>query len=193
MRDERLRKINEVYAQRMVEIQTTQQARPARGRSRRTTAAWPSCRPSTRPASQKLDEKYRGLKEKIRARHETAWNATGRPAGARGWRGSRPTLDAVGREVDALRPALGRPGLGRPPAPARHPAGGPLRRGPARPRRSCRGGVSADPRLMEGIPTALHVPRPAALPRPRQPADRGPARGPRGGASACSRRRCSGS
>ncbi len=112
-RDERLRKINEVYAERMVEVQTTQQRdlREALDAHDRRMA---ELRTSPRPASPKLDEKYKALKERIADR------AT-RPRGARmadRWReGMKHGGGRARRRQPRGRRLLSRPGT-TPPGPS---------------------------------------------------------------------------
>ena len=137
-RDERLRKINEVYATRMVDVQTTQQ-RDLREAIESHDRLMAELQSQSQAKFQKLDEKYRALKEQIASRHETYWNAM-----AETWReGMRSTASEI-EAVRARPPATARPGTTRPgrpgSLPARPAAGAPLRRGPARARPVCPAG-----------------------------------------------------
>ena len=131
--------------------------------------------------SLKLDEKYRTLKEQVRSRHEASWQAM-----AESWHeGIRHARPSRSTRSSARPPATARAGT-IPPGPSRPlprdlpPA---IRFGEvtldlARPARRHLGRPPADGRN----PHAVHLPRAAAVPDPCQPADRGPARGPRRGA-----------
>jgi hypothetical protein len=102
-RDEKLRAINEVYAERMVEVQTTQQRemRDAVAEFDRRTA---ELKAQSQTSLAKLDQKYKDVKELIRSRHETAWSAM-----ADRWRAgmehATSELDAVKEAVDRCCPA----------------------------------------------------------------------------------------
>ena len=135
-RDEKLRKINEVYAERMVEVQTTQQARPARRHRRPRPPHGRASRPGPRPASPSSTRSTRRYKERIRTDYETAWSALAdrwregmKPGGGRARRGQ-----PRGRR---LLPRLERPRLGRSrPLPRLVPPVIRFGDGPARPRRA---------------------------------------------------------
>ena len=66
-RDEKLRKINEVYAEQDGRGPDHPRARHARAPSTPTTAAWPSSRRCPQSGYPKLDEKYKAYKERIRS------------------------------------------------------------------------------------------------------------------------------
>ncbi|AGA28803.1 FtsK/SpoIIIE domain-containing protein [Singulisphaera acidiphila] len=161
MRDDRLRRINEVFAQRMVEIQTTQQTemREAIASYERRQA---EVRASYDASTQKLDEKFVDLKAKIQAQHETAWNEL-----AKRWRGGieqvLSTLEDVRREVDGFGPRWDDPAWNDRPLP--RVVSPVLRLGEVRVELDgIPDGVSADPRLMDLLPPALTIP--ALLPFP---------------------------
>jgi S-DNA-T family DNA segregation ATPase FtsK/SpoIIIE len=161
MRDDRLRRINEVFAQRMVEIQTKQQMD-----MREAIAAYERRQVDVRTTyetnAQKLDEKFADLKKKIKAQHEASWSEL-----ANRWRNGIDdvvsTLEGVRSEVDSFGPSWSDPAWDDRPFPRNIPPV--LRLGDVRieldrlPR-----GVSADPRLMEGIPPVFTIP--AVLPFP---------------------------
>jgi S-DNA-T family DNA segregation ATPase FtsK/SpoIIIE len=160
-RDERLRVINEVYAKRKVETQTrlAREMREAVDAHDKRMAELPG---QHEAAVKKLDEKYRTLKGQIRAHHEADWKAL-----ADRWRSgmakTRATLDEVAREVDAYAPRWDDPSWAdRPLAKGVPPL---FRIGETRVELdSLPGGVSTDPRLMEGIATRFDFP--ALLPFP---------------------------
>ena len=72
-RDEKLRKINEVYADADGRGPDDATARHARRHRRSTIGVWPSCELRSRPVLPKLDEKYKVLKERLATSYETAW------------------------------------------------------------------------------------------------------------------------
>ena len=73
-RDEQLRKINEVYATRITEVQTTQQ-RDLRDAIDAHDHLMAELKAQAAAKAVKLDEKYRTLKEQVRTRHESSWKA----------------------------------------------------------------------------------------------------------------------
>ncbi len=109
-RDEKLRKINEDYADRMVEVQTTAAARDARGHRCPRPPHGRAARPGPRPGYPKLDEKYKALKERsgdaIRRRRGVRWPTSWRE----GMKPAAAELDAINREVDAYCPTWNEPG-----------------------------------------------------------------------------------
>ena len=113
-------------------------------------------------STSKLEERYRAIRDKIRAQHEASWQAM-----AAAWRDgmarARGSIDAVAREVDAYAPRWDDPSWAdRPPSRAIPPL---LRIGETRvDLASLPGGVSSDPTLMEGIATRFDFP--ALLPFP---------------------------
>jgi S-DNA-T family DNA segregation ATPase FtsK/SpoIIIE len=160
-RDEKLRKINDRYTRRMVEIQTRQQTdmREAIATYERLQAELPILRETT---LRKLDDRYRATKEKVQARYEEAWNDL-----AKRWREgieqARRALDEVGREVDVIGPKWDDPSW--PQRPFARVVPPVLRFGEVTldlhrlPR-----GISADARLMEGLPTVFTFPALRAFP-----------------------------
>ena len=152
LRDERLRGINEVYAQRMVEIQTKQQVeiREAIDSYERRKAEGGAQHAA---ALQRLDEKYRGLKQKLQDRHEAAWNAL-----AVRWRAGREHVAAefaaAGREADAVGPPWDDPSWLDRAFPRAVPTA--IRFGTVTlDLERLPEGVSQDPRLGIGLPTAV--------------------------------------
>ena len=96
-RDERLRKINEVYATRMVEVQTAQQ-RDMRAAIDEHDRRIAELRTQAETNLPKLDEKYKALKEKLATSYENAWRAM-----ANQWqdgiKAAAAELDLINREV----------------------------------------------------------------------------------------------
>jgi energy-coupling factor transporter ATP-binding protein EcfA2 len=154
-RDDRLRRINDVYAQRMVEIQTKQQvdlrdAIHAGERKAEEVRVWHQSK------VRELEEKYREIKERVRARHETAWGEM-----AAAWREgmirARASHDQVIEEVDRYTPKWDGPGWNDRVVPSVVPPF--LRFGEVRlDLNQMPQGVSADPRLMDGIATSFTFP-----------------------------------
>ncbi len=156
-RDERLRQINEVFARKKVETQTrlAREMREAVDAHDKRMAELPV---QHEASVRKLEEKYQALKEKIRAHHETGWNSL-----ATRWHEGMAGVQAAARRGPSrgrrLRPALGRPLVGRPPLSQRRPADAPDRRDPGRPRNP--------PRRRPGRPSAEGRDRRPASPSPR--------------------------
>ena len=160
-RDERLRLINEVYAQRKLETQTklAREMREAVDAHDKRMAELPI---QHETSTKKLDEKYQGVKEKIRNHHESSWRAM-----SSGWLDGmarvRASLDQVTREIDAYAPRWDDPLLARPGLSEGGPAPVPDRRDPSRPRPAP--GRTLDRPPPEGRdPGPIHAPRPAPLP-----------------------------
>ncbi|HEV3167369.1 MAG TPA: FtsK/SpoIIIE domain-containing protein [Isosphaeraceae bacterium] len=161
LRDERLRRINEIYAERMVEIQTQQQTemRAAIESYEQTKV---EIQTHYEASTQRLDEKYRDIKEKIQARHESSWTEMV-TRWREGMERTRGALEEIHRTVDAFGPRWDDPAWNDRPFPRLVPPV--VRFGEVRidldqlPQ-----GVSADPRLMEGISTSYTFP--ALLPFP---------------------------
>ncbi len=160
-RDDRLRKINEIFAQRKVETQTrlAREMREAVDAHDKVMAELPV---QHEAAVRKLDEKYRTLKEKIRAHHESGWKALS----ARwhdGMAKVQAVADDVAREVAAYAPRWDDPSWAdRPPASAVPPM---LRIGETRvDLETLPGGMPTDPRLSDGI--APRFTFPALVPFP---------------------------
>ena len=154
-RDERLRKINEVFAQRKVETQTklAREMREAVDVHDKRMAELPA---QHEAGVRKLDEKYQALKDKIRAHHES-----GRDALATRWHEgmakARASIDEVAREVAAYAPRWDDPSWSDRPFPKDVPPM--LRIGETRvDLDTLPGGVSADARLREGIETRFTFP-----------------------------------
>ena len=179
-RDEKLRKINEVYAERMVEVQTTPAARHARGHRRARPPPGRAAQSRSRPACRSSTRSTR--------RSRSSWRRATKPPGAtmadrwrEGMKAAAAELDAINREVDGYCPAwndaawadrslprvvppvvrFGTVPLELAALAARDPGRRPLDGG--------RAGV-------------VHLPRLAGVSRRRQPVDRDARRGPRGGA-----------
>jgi len=160
-RDERLRRINEVYAGKKVDAQT------AMAREMSLAVLAHEKRQAELPAlyqaaRRKLDEKHKALKDQIRARHEAA-----RSALSARWREgiakARSGLDGVAAEVDAIGPAWDDPSWDDRPLPALVPPV--LRFGMARvDLGEIPGGISADPGLNEGVAPAWAFPALAPFP-----------------------------
>jgi hypothetical protein len=154
-RDDRLRKINEVYSWRITEVQTTQQ-RDLRAALDTHDRRMAELKAQSEANFQKLEERYKELKEEIQNRYEIAWNAL-----AQRWReGIRRVsaeLEAIEREVDSYGPGWDDPSWNDRPWPRQIPPV--LRLGTvplelaALPR-----GIASDARLMEGIPTRFSFP-----------------------------------
>ena len=154
-RDERLRVINEVYARRKVETQTklARDMREAVDLHDRNMAELPTLREA---AFRKLEDKYGVVKEKIRSHHETT-----RDALASRWREgmatARASLGEVSTEVDAYAPRWDDPSWSDRPFPRSTPPM--FRLGETRVDLDrLPGGISADPRLMEGIDPRFALP-----------------------------------
>ncbi|MHC5544637.1 WXG100 family type VII secretion target, partial [Singulisphaera rosea] len=101
-RDEQLRKINEVYAQKLVEIQTTQQ-RDIRTAIDSFDRRAREIEDASRENATKLDERYQAIKAKLQSRHETAYE-TLKARWRDGMAEVRATLEEVNRQVDSIAP-----------------------------------------------------------------------------------------
>ncbi len=154
-RDERLRQINEVYANRMVEVQTAQQ-RDLRTAIEAYDRHVVELKAQAQSRAQKLDDKYRALKEQIASRYETSWRSM-----AETWRSG---MQAAAMEVDAIRretagycPAWDDPGWSTRSLPRLLP---PVLRFGEIPLdlAGLPGGISPDARLTEGLPTRFDLP-----------------------------------
>jgi S-DNA-T family DNA segregation ATPase FtsK/SpoIIIE len=155
VRDERLREINETYARRMVEIQTKQQvdlreAIDAHDRRKAELAA------KTEASLLKLKARYDDLRAKVQSHHETAWAEM-----ANHWRGGiasvSTALDEICREVDSFGPAWDDPAWTDRPAPSGVPPV--VRFGQVTvDLATLPNGISADPRLREGLPALFRFP-----------------------------------
>ena len=151
----------QVYATRMVEVQTAQQRemRTAIDEHDRRIA---ELRTQAETSLPKLEKKYKALKEKLAAGHASAWRAM-----ADRWRdgitAAAAELDVVKRDVDGYCPAWNDPAWTERSLPRAVPPV--LRFGvmplelAALPR-----GIAADPRLMEGLPTSFTLPALLAFP-----------------------------
>ena len=121
---------------RITEVQTTQQ-RELRDAIDAHDRLMADLKAQAESKSLKLDEKYRTLKEQVRTRHETSWNAMA-DAWHEGIRNAATEVEWVEREAAAYGPRWDDPVWASRDAPARHPAGDPARRGGARHRATCR-------------------------------------------------------
>ena len=101
-RDERLRKINEVYALRMTEVQTTQQ-RELRDAITAHDRLMADLKAQAEDKAVKLDEKYATLKAQVRTRHETSWKAMAE-SWFQGMRCATEEVDAIEREASSYGP-----------------------------------------------------------------------------------------
>jgi len=147
-RDERLRRINEVYAGRKVETQTKMalEMREAVDAHEKRKAELPALYEA---GTRKLDEKSADLRGRISSGHDAAWRDLA-DRWHRGMAAARAGLDAVAREVDAIGPAWDDPSWADRAFPAAVPPA--LRFGTARlDLGRLPGGISADPRLNEGV------------------------------------------
>ncbi|HMF35776.1 MAG TPA: FtsK/SpoIIIE domain-containing protein, partial [Isosphaeraceae bacterium] len=147
-RDERIRQINEIYAQRMVDIQTTQASEmSAAVESHRQRMS--EIQTQSERSLVKLDEQYKSLKEQVRVRSETTWTAL-----AARWREGMQRvsseLSAVQRSGAEIGPTWDDSSWPDRPLPRQVPPV--IRMGTAAVKLAALPrGVSSDPRLMEGI------------------------------------------
>ncbi|MDB5353035.1 MAG: eccC5 [Planctomycetota bacterium] len=154
-RDEKIRKISEGFSVRMVEIQTNQQRemRDAIDAHDRRMAELPV---QSATSFSKLDEQYHSIKEQIKTRYETGWGTLS----ARWREGIQRVsgeLDQIHREVDGINPDWDDAAWNDRPAPRVVPPV--VRFGTVRvDLAALTGGISPDPRLMEGIPTTYLFP-----------------------------------
>ncbi len=160
-RDERLRQINEIYAQRRVEIQTRQalDMREAVDAHEKRMAELPVL---FEAGTTRLDEKYGAHKAAVRDHHARA-----RAALAARWLDGMARLqaerDAIAREVDALGPRWDDPTW----SDRAFPAGVPpvLRFGEVRvDLAKLPGGLPTDPALLVGVDPAFDLPALAPFP-----------------------------
>ncbi len=160
-RDERLRKINEIYATRMTEVQTNQQ-RELREAIDAHDRLMAELKVQAEAKAVKLDEKYRTLKEQLQSRFETAW----RPmvdAWRIGMRQVTEEFDAIAAESQSYGPRWDDPTWPSRPLPASIPPVvrlGELSIAMA----DLPGGLSNDPKLMEGVRTEFVLPALRAFP-----------------------------
>ncbi len=160
-RDERLRKINEVYATRMVDVQTTQQ-RDLRDAIDAHDRLMADLKAQAESKSLKLDEKYRTLKEQVRTRHETSWRAMA-DAWHEGIRRAAAEIESIRREAAGYCPAWDDPAWTTRSLPRLLP---PVLRFGEIPLdlATLPGGVSPNARLMEGLPSRFDLPALRAFP-----------------------------
>ncbi|MFI5456634.1 MAG: FtsK/SpoIIIE domain-containing protein [Isosphaerales bacterium] len=154
-RDERLRKINEVYAEGMVAIQTRQQRdlREALDAHDRLMA---EIRARSETSPPKLDNKYKALKEQIRTDRDAAWLATAQ-RWREGMKRAAAELGAVNLEVDGYCPIWNDPAWADRSLPRLVPPV--VRFGSVEiDLASLPQGISADARMMEGVPSAFTFP-----------------------------------
>ncbi len=154
-RDDRLRKINEVYATRITEVQTTRE-RELRDAIAAHDHLMAELKTQAQAKAVKLDEKYRALKEQVSTRHETSWKAMA-DAWHEGMRRATEEFDAIDRELAGYVPRWDDPSWASRPLPRVIP---PVTRfgEVALDLRDLPGGISADARLMEGIRTRFAFP-----------------------------------
>jgi ABC-type multidrug transport system fused ATPase/permease subunit len=160
-RDEKLRKINELYAQQMVDVQTNQQVQ-MRDALELHDRKLSDLRGQVETSFPKLDSKYNALKQEIHERHKAEWQAM-----ADQWRDGMKAvaeeLEQVNRQVREWHPDWDSPGWGERPLPSRVPDT--LRFGNvAVALGDLPDGVPADPRLVDGIPSVFHFPALRAFP-----------------------------
>ncbi len=154
-RDERIRQINELYAQRMVDVQTTQ-AREMSEAVESHRLRMSEIQTQSERSLVKLDEQYKSLKEQVRVRYETKWTAL-----AARWRDGMERvsseLSAVQRTVDEIGPTWDDPSWPDRPLTRRVPSV--IRMGTvAVELAALERGVSSDPRLMDGIAREFELP-----------------------------------
>ncbi len=154
-RDERLRKINEVYAEQMVEVQTKQQKgiRAALDEHERRTAEIRTLAETSLP---RIDAEYRALKSAIKADFASEWQDT-RKRWRNGMAAAAADLEAVADESRGYASAWDDPIWANRELPRRVPPV--IRFGEITlDLEAIPGGVSSDPRLMEGVPTLFRTP-----------------------------------
>jgi len=155
LRDERLREINEIYARRMVEVQTKQQVdlREAIDSHERRKAELAS---KADASVRKLEETFQARTQNIQTRSHfsndqmaTRWHE--------GIGQVRLNLNAITRQVDSYGPEWSDPAWAdRPAAIAMPPV---VRFGKVNIElKQLAGGISVDPRLMEGVPAVFSFP-----------------------------------
>ncbi len=160
-RDERLREINEVYAEQMVEVQTKQQkgVRAALDQHEHSKGELKTLAQTSLP---RIDLDHRTLKARIQADYEGEWQAL-----FERWRGgmaaAQAELDAVASEVHGDAPAWDDPVWAGRDLPRRVP---PVVRFGAieLDLAALPGGVSSDPALMDGVPASFVTPAVRAFP-----------------------------
>ena len=154
-RDERIRQINEIYAQRMVDVQTAQAREMSEAvESHRRRMA--EIQTESERNLVKLDEHYKSFKEQVRTRFETKWTAL-----AARWRDGMERvsseLSAARRTVDEIGPTWDDPSWPDRPLPRLVPPV--IRMGTvAVELAALERGVSSDPRLMDGIAREFELP-----------------------------------
>ncbi len=162
-RDDRLRRINETYATRKVEIQTTlaREMADAIDAHRKRQAELPA---RYEAGTAQLSERYRALKQRIRDDHDRAGAAL-----ADRWRSgmaaAREAVDGANRVVAATNPAWDDPGWADRPAPTGLPPT--IRHGEVRlDLGAIPGGIPGEPGLMQGIDPRFALP--AVVPFPER-------------------------
>ncbi len=154
-RDERLRKINEVYATRITDVQTQQQ-RDLRDAIDAHDRLMADLKAQAEAKTIKLDEKYRTLKEQVRARHAASWQAMAQ-SWHEGIRHAALEVDWVERQSADYCPRWDDPAWPSRALPRDLPPA--LRLGEITiDLGDLPGGISADPRLMEGVQTRYKLP-----------------------------------
>jgi len=154
-RDERLRKINEVYAERMVEVQTTRE-RDLRKAIEEHDRRLADLKAQSETGFPRLESQYKELKERIRTRYESDWRALADRWGA-GMNHAIKEVASINREVDGYCPGWDDPVWGQRAFPRLVP---PVIRFAAVPLdlAALPQGIARDPRLMEGLPTRFSLP-----------------------------------
>jgi DNA segregation ATPase FtsK/SpoIIIE-like protein len=160
-RDERLRQINEVYTDRLVEVRSAEQ-RSAREAEEEHKRRMVELQTQGEVKKQRLDEKYRALKEQIKIDYETSWREMA-DAWHDGMKAALAELDAVRKETAVYCPAWDDPSWPtRSLAQVLPPS---LRMGEVPiDMASLPGGESRDARLMEGVPGTVAFPALRAFP-----------------------------
>jgi hypothetical protein len=155
LRDEKLRQINEVYAERIVEVKTTQE-RELREAIADHDRRIDELRIQTETSIPKLDEKYRVLKERLSTGYETAWR-TAAERWRDGMKAAAAELDAIDREVAVFCPAWDAAVWEQRSLPRLVP---PVIRFGTVPLdlATLPRGIAADPRWMEDVPTSFSFP-----------------------------------
>ena len=154
-RDERLRKINEVYAQRMTDVQTTQ-AREMREAIEAHDLRMLDLKSRSDATFKKLDENYQALKSQIKSRHDSSWQAM-TVRWREGMTRTESEVAEVNHEIDRYGPSWDDSTWDTRPFPNVVP---PVLRFGVTPVEiaTLQGGVSADPRLREGLQESLSLP-----------------------------------
>jgi hypothetical protein len=154
-RDDRLRKINEIYAERMVDVQTTQQ-RDLRNAIEEHDRRMADLKAQSDSGFPRLETQYKELKERIGTRYQSDWGAMDE-RWREGMNRAVAQLASINREVDAFCPSWADPVWGERGFPRLVP---PVMRFGAMPLDLALlpRGIARDPRLMDGLPTRFSLP-----------------------------------